>query len=180
METFIEDNTKKINDIQAFARYNVEEALLDYEKQKGIDYENLTYIEDTRHRYEVVEWLIQNEENKYINKDKLDLVKLFTDNKDYIEYGENLVPEIKEHIQRKASGLQYKEVCKMRVQEAVKREYHKIHKQYSQELLHSDEKENQFKTKNGTYENINLKNLKMCKGKELQKEKDTKNGLSKN
>lgn len=68
----------------------------------------------------------------------------------------------------------------MRVQKAVKREYHKIHKQYSQELLHSDEKENQFKTKNGTYENINLKNLKMCKGKELQKEKDTKNGLSKN
>ena len=30
METCIEDNTKKINDIQAFARYNVEEALLDY------------------------------------------------------------------------------------------------------------------------------------------------------
>lgn len=180
METFIEDNTKKINDIQAFARYNVEEALLDYEKQKGIDYENLTYIEDTSHRYEVVEWLIHNEGNKYINKDKLDWVKLFTDNKDYIEYGENHVPEIKEHIQRKASGLQYKEVCKMRVQEAVKREYHKIHEQYSQELLHSDEKENQFKTKNGTYENINLKNLKMHKGKEMQKKKDTKNGLSKN
>lgn len=174
------ENIKEINDIQAFARYNVEEALLDYEQQKGLDYESLTYIEDTRHRYEVVEWLIQNEGCKYINKDKLDWVKLFTDNKDYIEYGENLAPEIKEHIQRKASGLQYKEVCKMRVQEAVKREYHKIHKQYSQELLHSDEKENQFKTKNGTYENINLKNLKMCKGKELQKEKDTKNGLSKN
>lgn len=180
METFIEDNTKKINDIQAFARYNVEEALLDYEQQKGIDYENLTYIEDTRHRYEVVEWLIQNEGNKYINKDKLDWVKLFTDNKDYIKYGENLVPEIKEHIQRKASGLQYNEVCKMRVQEAVKREYHKIHKQYSQELLHSDEKENQFKTKNGAYENIKPKNLKKLKRKEMQKEKDIKNGLSKN
>lgn len=180
METCIEDNTKKINDIQAFARYNVEEALLEYEKQRWIDYENLTCQEDTQNRYEVVEWLIQNEGNKFINKDGLDWVKLFKDNKDYIEYGENLVPEIKEHIQRKASGLQYKEVCKMRVQEAVKREYHKIHKQYSQELLHSDEKENQFKTKNGTYENINLKNLKMCKGKESQKEKDTKNGLSKN
>lgn len=180
MEAFIEDNTKKINDIQAFARYNVEEALLDYEQQKGIDYENLTYIEDTRHRYEVVEWLIQNEGGKYINKDKLDWVKLFTDNKDYIKYGENLVPEIREHIQRKASGLQYNEVCKMRVQEAVKREYHKIHKQYSQELLHSDEKENQFKTKNGTYENIKPKNLKKLKRKEMQKEKDAKNGLSKN
>lgn len=69
METFIEDNTKKINDIQAFARYNVEEALLDYEQQKGIDYENLTYIEDTRHRYEVVEWLIQNED-KLLNVNK--------------------------------------------------------------------------------------------------------------
>lgn len=54
METCIEDNTKEINDIQAFARYNVEEALLDYEQQKGIDYENLTCIEDTRHRYETV------------------------------------------------------------------------------------------------------------------------------
>lgn len=60
---------KKINDIQAFARYNVEEALLDYEQQKGIDYENLTYIEDTRHRYEVVEWLIQNED-KLLNVNK--------------------------------------------------------------------------------------------------------------
>lgn len=172
METFVTNNTEKINDIQAFARYNVEEALLEYEKQRGIDYENLTCKEDTQNRYNVVEWLIQNEGNKYINKDKLDWVKLFTENKDYIEYGENLVSEIKEHIQRKASGLQYNEVCKMRVQEAVKREYRKLHKQYSQELLPSDKKENQSKTKNETYENINPKNLKMSKGKEMQKEKD--------
>lgn len=169
METFVTNNTEKINDIQAFARYNVEEALLEYEKQRGIDYENLTCQEDTQNRYEVVEWLIQNEGNKFINKDGLDWVKLFNDNKDYIEYGENLVPEIKEHIRRKASGLQYKEVCKMRVQEAVKREYRNLHKQYSQELLPSDKKENQSKIKNGTYENIDLKNLKVNKGKEMQK-----------
>lgn len=172
METCIEDNTKKINDIQAFARYNVEEALLDYEQQKGIDYENLTYIEDTQHRYEVVEWLIQNEENKYINKDKLDWVKLCTDNKDYIEYGENLVPEIKEHIQRKASGLQYKEVCKMRVQEAVKREYHKIHKQYSQELLHSHKEKQQSEKKNA-YSNVNPKSIRQVHHKK-EKEVDDK------
>lgn len=169
METSVTNNTEKINDIQAFARYNVEEALLEYEKQRGIDYENLTCQEDTQNRYEVVEWLIQNEGNTFINKDGLDWVKLFNDNKDYIEYGENLVPEIKEHIQRKASELQYKEVCKMRVQEAVKREYRNLHKQYSQELLPSDKKENQSKIKNGTYENIDLKNLKVNKGKEMQK-----------
>lgn len=135
MKIIIEHNIEKTNDIQEIANYSISSTALEYETKKGINEEKLTYLENIQNLYNVVEWLIQNEKiNLDYYKDKLDWVKLFTNNKDYIECGENLVSEIKEHIQRKTSGLQYEEACKIRVQEAVKREYYKWHKQYFQQL----------------------------------------------
>ena len=95
MEVILENikENEKVNDIQALARYNVEEVLWKEDAQKGIDYESLTYQEDTQSRYNVVEWLIQNEGIEFKNKEELDWVKLFNDNKEYIESGENRAPE---------------------------------------------------------------------------------------
>ena len=70
--------------------------------------------------------------------------------------------------------MKFDEVCKMRVQQAVRREYHQLHRQYSQELL-SDHGTSQQSKKQNVYSNVNPKNIvkthsKQEKDKSIDKE----------